>query len=176
MHILAGLIGIVAAAAYWIFRMRAAAEMTHELMGVASDVVSAAKRFAYKKRRNEHPVDSIDTPELALAALGAGFLELGSLPTREQRTAMIKGLAQSGHMTLNEAEEITVLARWIVTEAGGPRDNMERLAKRLKSMSGADRFPQMIEMFQSIAQAGDTGLNDHQRTALDDVKTAFGLS
>ncbi len=175
MHIILAILGIVGTAAVWIMRMRAAAQASQFLFNAASDVIAAAKRYRYTPRKNQNPIDSIETPELALAALGAGFLELGSLPTREQRDAMISGLSRVGHMSLNDAEDMTVLARWIVTEAGGPRHNMERLAKRLKAMSGADRFPQLIDMFQSIAKAGHTGLNDFQRDSLDDVKTAFNL-
>lgn len=175
MHIILGLLGIIGTAIVWIMRMRAAAQASQFVWNAASNVIDAAKRFQYRPRNAENPIDAIDNPTLALAALGTAFLELDTLPTREQRDAMHQSLARIGHLTLNDAEDMSALARWIVTEAGGPRHNMDRLAKRLRIMSGADRFPDMMEMFQSIAQAGTTDLNDFQREALKDVQSAFGI-
>lgn len=176
MHIILAILGVVGTAAVWIMRMRAAAQASQFVWNAASEVIAAAKRFHYQPKQKENPIDAIDSPELALAALGAGFLELGGLPTRDQRDAMHRSLARAVHMTLNDAEEMSTLARWIVNEAGGPRANMERIAKRLRAMSGADRFPQMMEIFQAIAAADGTGLNDHQRGALEDIKTAFDIT
>lgn len=175
MQYILGLLSLAAAAFIWIQRAHTAALMAHRLAGMASDATRAAKRFSSKPRKNMHPIDSIDTPDLALAGLGAAFLELGAMPTREQLDAMISSLAKATHKTRKETEDLVVLARGIVQDGGGAQLNIKRLARKLRAMSGGDRFPQMLEIFQAIARAEGGTLNEQQRSALMDVKEAFDL-
>ena len=46
MHIVLGVLAIVGAVVFWYYRMRAAAEMTHELIDVADDVRAAVRAMA----------------------------------------------------------------------------------------------------------------------------------
>ena len=68
MPFIIGLIGLTTAAYFWANRARNAANMTNDLAGMASDVLSAARRFGFSRKLNLHPVESIDDPKLATAA------------------------------------------------------------------------------------------------------------
>ena len=68
MPFILGLLGLIAAAYFWANRARNAANMTNDLAGMASDVLSAARRFGFSRKLNLHPVESIDDPKLVTAA------------------------------------------------------------------------------------------------------------
>ncbi len=87
--ILAVLVG-AAGAIFWKMRARNAVGAARELADVAGDVMSAARRFGFRRRYNEHPVDSLKDPDVAIAGLGIAFMEMGGLPTVEQQDALMR--------------------------------------------------------------------------------------
>ena len=110
------LIGVVAAAYFWANRARNAAHIGQDLVDVASDVLSAARRFGFRRRANVHPVESVDDTRLATGALGLAFLELGSLPTAEDHQTLIRSLQSHLGLSVNDADEMLVLGRWLINE------------------------------------------------------------
>ena len=81
MHILLGILGLATAAYFLIIRARRGAEMASEVLDVADDIRAAARRFGFRRQHNQHAVDSIDDPVLAIAGLGTAFIALDDLPT-----------------------------------------------------------------------------------------------
>ena len=112
-----GLIGLVTAAYFLVIRARNAAEMTNELAGVASDVMAAARRFGFRRRKNLHPVESIDDPNLAMGGLGVAFMQIGGSPTEQQKNGFLVSLQSRLGVTVQEAEELDVLGQWFVMNA-----------------------------------------------------------
>ncbi|SPH18595.1 hypothetical protein DEA8626_02135 [Defluviimonas aquaemixtae] len=176
MHLLLGLIGALTVAFVWILRMRSAAEMTHELAGVAGDVISAARRLGFRRKLNTHPVESLEEPNLAIGAIGIAFIELGGLPTSEQQDALLTALQSRTGQTLKDAEETLILGRWLVTESNGPAQAIPRLARRLAKIDRTGSFTPLMATLNDVAQAGRTNdVSDQQRDALTEIACAFKL-
>ncbi|WP_128910582.1 hypothetical protein [Tropicibacter alexandrii] len=169
-------IGAIAAIYFFVIRARNAQHMATEVLDAANDVRLAARRFGFKRRTNVHPVDSIDDPNIAIAALGSAFVELDDLPTADQRQALSRALARSANVPHAEAEEMLVLGRWIMNECGSPAQAVPRIGRKLYKMSGADAFQPLLEVVQATAQAGRSGLSQKQKEALADVQNAFRIS
>ncbi|WP_425070751.1 hypothetical protein [Sagittula sp. S175] len=176
MPFLIAALGVLAAVYFFIMRARNAAHLTTELMDVANDVRLAARRFGFVRRGAEHPAESIDDPNIALAALGTAFLELDDLPSKEQRIALTGALARAGRVNTGDAEELLILGRWIMNECGGPAQAVPRLGKKLYKMQGAEGFQPLMDIVQGVANAGSGDLSAKQREALDDLTRAFRLS
>ena len=175
MHLVIALVGILSAAAFWIIRARNAADATSELVDVANDVRLAARRFGFRRRTGQHPVDSIDEPSVAIAALATAFLELDTSPSREQQRALGRGLQHELGIDLGAAEELMVLGRWLMNECGSPEQAIARGGKRLYKIDDGASFPALVGVVKEIAGAG-SGLSDKQTRALDDLKRAFRIS
>ncbi|WP_095589964.1 hypothetical protein [Actibacterium ureilyticum] len=174
MPILAAVIAIPGAAYFWMHRARNAAEMTQELGGMASDVMSAARRFGFRRRHDQHPVDSLEDSHVAIAGAALAFLEIGGLPTREQHDALNRSLQSHLGIPMKSAEEALILGRWLINECGGASAALTRLSKRLSKLDRNSFEPLMAVMKDVAAHAGGD-LTDLQRDALAEIARVFRI-
>lgn len=175
MHIILGLMGI-ATAAYFIFmRARNAARVTSDVADMARDVRSAARRFGFKRKTNIHPVETIEEPNLAIAAIGTAFLEMDDLPTREQRDALNAALRTQLNMSADATDEALILGHWFVSECHGPETAVPRLSRRLYKLDGQNSFDALLAVITATAKASTGDINDKQREALDEIRRAFRI-
>lgn len=170
------LLAAAAGAYFWITRARNAAQITHELLDVASDVRAAARRFGFRRRADVHPADQIEDPKVAIAAIGVAFLELDDYPTAEQRDALVRGLREGCSVSHKDAEELVILARWVVSQCNGPQMAVPRLSRALYRLSGQSDFNTLVGLVQTIAKFGKGELSPLQKTALEDVQRGLRLS
>ena len=176
MPFILGILGIIAAAYFWSQRARNAAAITQDLAGMASDVMNAARRFGFTRRANQHAVDGVDDPSLAVAAVGIGFLELGGLPSREEQNALIISLQHQLGMDHAAADEAAILGRWLMTECGGAAPGIDRVTRRLWKLQGAAGFQPLMQVLGDIGRANPRGLSDPQKEALAAIARAFRLN
>ncbi len=176
MPFILGLIALAGAAYIWVIRARNAAEITHEISGVASDVMAAARRFGFRRRLNTHPVDSLDDPDIAVASAALAFLEMSGLPTTEQQNAMIVSLQSHLTMSHDKAQEALILGRWLIVECQGPVPAFARMAKRLYKLKGAGSFEPLLAVLHDIAKSGRTVLTEQQKDALADLTRLYRIT
>lgn len=74
MPYIVAILGLIAGGYFWMNRVRNVSNAAQDLVGVAQDVMSAARRFGFRRRYNEHPVDSLQDPDVAIAGAGLAFL------------------------------------------------------------------------------------------------------
>ncbi len=172
MHIIIGIIALIGGAYFWAQRARNAAKMTSELADVATDIYLAAKRFGFRRKVNRHPVESIEDRNLAVAGIACAFLELGSLPTQDQRDQLHVQLQSVLNVSQSDAEEMMILGRWLVNECASPDAAITRMAKRLFKISGMETFSDLLHILQNTLPKS---WNSQQISALDDVKLAFKI-
>jgi hypothetical protein len=168
--------GLIAAAGLWAMRMRAAAQVTQELAGMASDVMAAARRLGFRRRHALHPVESVDEPKLAIGGIALAFMELGGLPTAEQQNALMTSLTERLDLGLKDAEETLILGRWLVSESGGPQQGIDRLARRLVKLDRAGSFTPLMDILKDTAAAGRGEMLPRQREALAEIARAFKIA
>ncbi len=170
MPFLIALIGIIGAAYYWTNRARNARDMAGEVMDMANDVRLAARRFGFKRQTNLHPVESIEDPRLAIAAIATSFLELDDLPTAEDRKLLTVQLRSKLRADADEAQEMEVLGRWFMTECGGAEPAIARLSRKLYKLGGAEQMEPLMAVLKGSATSD---LSEKQRDALDDIQRAM---
>ncbi|MCB1337198.1 MAG: hypothetical protein KDK10_07005 [Maritimibacter sp.] len=175
MPIVLALLGILTAAAFWIYRIRGAAQAAEELADVANDVRLAARRFGFKRRSGQNAIDSIDEPQVAVAAIAVAFLELDELPTRDQQIALGRGLQHELRVSLGDAEELMILGRWLMKECGSAEQAVTRLGRRLYKLDPKASFQPLMGVVKEVASAG-AGLSAKQNQALDDLRRAFRIT
>lgn len=174
MPILAALVAALGAALIWYYRMRAASEMANELSDVANDIVSAARRFGFRLGNKKHPVDDLDSPDVALAGAGIAFLELGGLPSSEQHSALILALRKGTRLSAEETEEAVILGRWLMTQSGGPAQGFTRLVRKLAKLQPGASFQQLLNVLNAVGQSAG-GLSQQQAEAIEEVKVIYRI-
>lgn len=176
MHILIALVGIISAAAIWYYRVRAAGMAASDLAGAAQDVMSAARRFGFRRRYNEHPVQSLTDPQVAIAGAGLAFLELSGLPTAEQHDALLFSLQRRLGAGRDLAEEALILGRWLVAESGGASSGFTRLVKRLRQIDRTSGPNDLLAVLKDVGLSNSgKGLSPQQQEALQEVAQIYRL-
>jgi len=155
---------------FFVMRARNAAEMTTELLNVADDVRAAARRFGFRRHHETHPVDSIDDPNLAMSTVAVAYMELQGLPTEDTKSNLLKALQRELNVDLKEAEELSVLGRWLMNECSGAMPAIARASKRLHRLD-----KNVAPLMEVLKDLSDTPLGDRQRDALHDIKRAFHI-
>ena len=172
MHIVLGVIALVTTAYFLVLRARNAAEMSHELLDMADDVRAAARRLGFRRNKAQHPMDAVEDPNTAAAAIAVSYLELDDLPTAEQRGNVLVALQSALEVDKSQAEELMVLGRWLMTQCNGPVPAITRAARNLYRMTGGDPGP----MMQILTAASTDPISDKQRDALGEIKRAFRIT
>lgn len=173
MPFIIALLGIIATAYFWANRARNAGEMASNLVGMAGDVRAAARRFGFTRRANVHPVESIDNPNVAAAALASAFIALDDMPTQEHRAALNVSLRRVLQVDAATSEELMVLGQWLVNECHGAQPAMTRLAKKLYRLEGSSALTPLLDILGGVTPDDPDALSTHQREAIAELKTAF---
>lgn len=176
MPFILGLIGLATAVYFIVIRARNAAEITSELMDVASDVKAAARRFGFRRRGNVHPVESIDDPKLAIGAIATAFIALDDLPTSDTRAALDVHLRKELRLSGEDAQEIAVLGQWFVENCNGPAQAIPRLSKRLYALDKGASFGTLMAVIQGTLKSCDKSVSQRQSEALQDMQRAFRIT
>ena len=134
MRYVIGLIALIGAAYFWAQRVRGAAQIGQELSGMASDVLAAARRFGFRRRGAEHPVESLQDADVAIAGAAIAFLELGEMPNAEQQDNVLRSLQSRLNMPHDGAQEAMIPGRWLMAESGGAQPGFTRLVRKLAKM------------------------------------------
>jgi hypothetical protein len=172
MPFLISLIAVVGVAYFWLYRARNAVDAAGDILDAANNVRLAARRFGFKRRTNRHPVDDIDEPNVAIAAIATAFIELDNLPTKEHRDRLAIQLQSTFNLDLAAGDEIMILARWLMNQCGGPTPTISRISRRLYKFDNVQSVTTLMTILKSL---GGGTFSDSQRDALEDITRAFHL-
>ena len=174
MPFLIGLLTLGLVAFFWVRRARNAALVAHEIVDMAGDVLSAARRFGFRRRADVHPVEALEDHRIAIAGIGMAFLEIGALPSTEQHAALADALSRHLDMPGAEAEEALILGRWLCHESGGGASAFTRLLKRLHRLRGSEALDSLMAVLRDAAAVAGS-LSALQKEALEEVRIQFRL-
>lgn len=147
-----------------------------DALHVADDVVTtvrnAPRKIAFRRQTKEHPVEGIDDPRIALCGIAQAFIELDDLPTKDQRQRLHVLLRSKLGASEDEAEEMEVLGRWLITQCDGATPAVSRLGRRLYKIDGDASWDLLQEVLMDLV-AGD--LSEAQAGAVEDLRHALRL-
>jgi len=169
MHILIAILTAVGGTIWWWARMN-----PREAIDTASDLattaINAPRRIAFRRKTGQHPVEGIDDPRIAICAIAQAFLEVDGLPTQETRDQLHVLLRKKLRCSEEEAHEMEVLGRWLMTQCDGPIYAIPRLGKRLYKLDDGRAWDTLQDVLQPLV-LGE--LSQGQINAIDDLRLAF---
>lgn len=169
MPILIAILTAIAGAIWWWARNNPR-DAIHTAQDVATTIKNAPRKLAFRRQTNAHPVEGIDDPRIAICAIAQSFLELDTLPTIEQRNQLHMLLRSKLRCTDEEAQEMEVLGRWLVTQCNGAREAVPRLGRRLKKIDEGREWDRMQDVLMPLVEGN---LSPAQVDAIDDLRIAF---
>jgi hypothetical protein len=166
MPILIGILTAVIGLVWWWVRNN-----PRETIGIAKDVATTARnaprKLAFRRQANIHPVEGIDDERIVICAIAQSFIELDDLPTAEKRDHLDRLLRTELVCTREEAYEMQVLGRWLMTECRGPQEAISRLGKRLRKIDGGHAWHDLQSLLGPLA---GEALSQRQVSAVEDLK------
>ncbi len=171
MHILLGILAAAGAVYFFLIRARTAVDVADDIADMTQTALGAARRFGFRRRANQHPVESIEDPKLAAAGLATAFLHLGGLPTADGQSSLLQGLQSGLDVSMKDAEELAALGQFFVQACQGPDAAVPRIARKLNKLGGTEALMPAMAAIKVIA--GDGDMTVQQTEALDEIKRVF---
>ena len=173
MPILIALATIAGGAMVWLWRGRRAADAVRDAADIGRDAIGTARQWRFKRRTDVHPVDAIEEVAVAQSALAVAFLELGTMPTVEERALLIGALHKRLGVSRAEAEELVTLGRWLVAQCGTPSAAIARLTRRARRLGQPGMADETAALIEAVAPPEPTAA---QGDALNEIALRLGRS
>ncbi|MBX2855315.1 MAG: TerB family tellurite resistance protein [Rhodobacteraceae bacterium] len=170
MHILIGLLTLLGVIALWIWRVRAAADATREIVDAASDARSALRRYGYRRKAGQHPADNVDDPRLAASGIMAAIARMDGDLTAEQANALRVECRASFRVGQREADDMAAYGRWLVDQSPQTSELIRRLTRTIREQAPSDAHQDLLRMMERIASVEGGEPSDFQRDAIHQVK------
>ena len=169
MHIVLAALGIIATAYFWAMRMRNAANMADEVVDAAQTAIGAVKRYNFRRKAEIHPIDNLDDTGLAAAALAVAFVELGGLPTQDDKKTLHNALRINLRLSEAEAEEYTVFGSWLIRQCPTISSAFTRTARRLRRIAQSDPSKDIGLILDHIVKHGSVQMTAQQSEAIEEL-------
>lgn len=170
MPVLLALLAAIGGAIWWYIRTNPR-EAIDTAADLAATVANAPRRLAFRKQTKAHPVEGIDDERIAICAIAQAFIELDALPTKDQRDQLHILVRTKLRTSEEDAQEMAILGRWLMSQCNGPTEAVTRLGRRLKKIDTGQSWELLQEMLLPLV-AGD--LSDGQTDAIADLKQILG--
>jgi len=163
---------LVVAAAGWLWLDRGGLG-ARTLLGAVESLRQAARRLGLAGPGHLHPVDRVTDPRVLTAMIAMAFVELDGPPRRAQVAKISASLAQNNLITLDDSDDLVILAGWLLGQCGGAGPAIARGVRRLHGLRGAEDLAGLMDLLQDGVLAGSGSLSPRQKQAL--TKIASGL-
>lgn len=174
MHIILAVLGILAGAAFWWWRIKAVGEAAHEVTDAAGRVWGKYKRRKFLNKVEDSPLAVIDDPATAAVILMYAIIaeDGGDGPAAELavRTEVEKT------MGITDSTEIITFGKWTAKHATDAANVIHRYGKLWQDNLSASERAQLVDMIARISpKTADAVLNLHQKTRLGKLRQRIGL-
>jgi hypothetical protein len=167
MHILLGLITVLAAIGFWVWRLQMAKRGLDAAADVARTVANAPRRIAFKYRAGKGGLDLIDDPREAAAIMMMQVaLARGGPLTPLQGDVIEAEIREHFEATPAEAEEMAAHASWVCQSCPPAPEAMTRLSRKIVNAPqlGPKEVVDLDAMLVAVSEA--EGLPTREQLAL----------
>lgn len=132
MHILLGLLTLLAAIGVWVWRLRMARQGLDAAADIARTVANAPRRMAFRYKAGQGGLDLIDDPREAAAIMMMQVaLARGGRLTPRQTDVIEAEIREHFDYTPGEAEDLAAHAAWVSQTCPPAKDTMTRLSRMI---------------------------------------------
>ena len=130
MHIVVLVLGVLAGAAFWWYRIKTISEAGSEVVDALGRVRGQVRRNKLRQKSEESPVVAIDNPVIAAATLLINLITTSPMtPVQEEVVREQLGSIAAGE----ELDEAIIYGRWVQTQALDSRKATLMLVEKLSA-------------------------------------------
>ncbi len=157
----------------WLGRAKSAAHLADDVADMAGSVIGAANRWNFRRTHDKHPVECIDEQNIAFGALAVAFLELGGMPTTDDKAGMNVSIRSQLRISAEDADEVMVLGHWLVGQCGTVDAAVTRIGRRLFKLTGPRGLIPVREVIDDMVARSNKPLTAGQQDALAELDRIF---
>lgn len=170
MHILAIIVGIIAAAGVWYWRAKAAKEVVDDVGSMVGRVQGRIRMNNFRKKAEGSALASIEDPALAAAVFLYALanekrdaLHLAEPRIREEISRIVADA---------DIDEVLSYAQWAARDVADARDVVRRFKPLWRQKLNRDERADLVAMAETIVDLGDP--DDHnQKLTIVTLRTAL---
>ncbi|WP_245478256.1 MULTISPECIES: hypothetical protein [unclassified Mesorhizobium] len=157
MPFLLAILGVLGAAAFWWYRMKAMNEAAREVADVVGRVQGNIRRKKLRKQAALSPLTAIDNPVVAAATLITAIVsEQG--PILPQREAVIREVISGISDGQKKTDEAVVYAKWAAAQIDDTTIVIDKLAPFLRERLDPHEREDLLQMLNRVAKGGEQSL------------------
>ena len=159
MHIILGIIGVIAAASYYFFVFKRAGDAASQAIDVAQQIRGKIRRNAFKKKADGSVLTAVEDPGTAAAVLLAKTAECKIPVSDETRELVAKIIADE--IGMPDADEVVPFAEWIAKQVVSPNDIIRQYKPIWMANLNPVQMSEFVEMVQRVANSD--GEQNHEQ-------------
>jgi hypothetical protein len=170
MHIVAIVVGVIAAAGIWYWRFKAAKEFVDDICSVVGHVQGRIRTASFRKKAEGSALASIEDPALAAAVFlyalaneKRGALHLAEPMIREDIGRVVAAA---------DVDEVLSYAQWAARDVADARDVVRRFKPLWRQKLTREERADLVAMAENIASLGE-GDDHNQKLTLVTLRTAL---
>ncbi|MES0200275.1 hypothetical protein [Mesorhizobium sp. M0011] len=156
MPFLIAILGVMGAAAFWWYRMKAMNEAARDVADVVGRVQGNIRRKKLRKQAALSPLTAIDDPVVAAATLITSIVSEDG-PILPQREAVIRAVI-SEIADKKKTDEAVVYAKWAAAQVDDTTVVIDKLAPFLRERLDVAERNDLLQMVNRAAQGGEKRL------------------
>jgi uncharacterized tellurite resistance protein B-like protein len=154
MHILAALVAVLGVLAIVLWRMSQAANAARDIAGAAEEAHSFWRRLMLRRKAGKHPLDSIQDPREAAAAMMVAIAQWDGALTEREEAAIREEMQAHFEVGEPEAGELVARGRWLAEDVGDLGTFLKRASHPVQARCTAAEKRDLIEMLTRVADVG----------------------
>lgn len=172
MHILLAIAGIIGAAAFWYWRLKAVKEATDDVTDMAGTAWGKWKRYKFRKKAEASPVEAVDDP-VAAAVIMMIAVATEEHPLTQAAEAAIRDEVVKT-MGIADPTELLVFGKWVASHVEDANNVSLRYTKLwVRDLSESERAD-FVQMVRRVA-AADGEVTARQQLKINKLKERLGL-
>lgn len=154
MPFLIAVLGVLGAAAFWWYRMKAMNDAAREVADVVGRVQGNIRRKKLRSQAALSPLTAIDDPVVAAATLITALVSEDG-PVLPLREAVIREVISQIAESQKKTDEAVVYAKWAAAQVGDTTMVIDRLAPFLRERLDPNERDDLLRMLNRVAQGGE---------------------
>jgi len=163
MHVLLGIVGVVAALSYYFFIAKRGVNAASEVMDAAETLRGKMRRNAFKKKAVGSVLTSIDDAGTAAAVTLVKIAECKGALQSNHKIELLKIL--KNEIGMNDADEVLSFAEWVSNQVINPSDLIRAFKSLWLTNLNQEQVVEFIDMANQIS-ALDGEPNAEQKEVL----------
>ena len=151
-HIILSLLGVIGAAAFFIWRINLAARAAREVADTAGELANLPRKMKFRHRAGKRGVDLVDDPREAAAALVYGAALSKGDPGEEDRAMMTARLAELFEICEADCGEVLARGAWRIRALNDPLNAVSALTDRLVREVGCEACARLLAVMTETAE------------------------